>query len=159
MDQTAPPLRNVVAIPIPHEHAFTMRRLTWSTLAITAVMGACTSSWAFRRRSTRTTRRCTSTRSGSASRPCRLPRDRGVQLEAYEPSLDFPVRYRASSPSCSERWAGSSTSTRRVPSLPDVGILFFIMAFVLALDVGGALLVELIVLPRKKAGVYDSRSH
>jgi hypothetical protein len=43
--------------------------------------------------------------------------------------------------------------------LPDLGVLFLIVAFVLALDVAAALLVELIVLPRKKAGVYDSRSH
>ncbi|MGZ6299166.1 MAG: hypothetical protein ACXWMN_01575, partial [Candidatus Limnocylindria bacterium] len=43
-------------------------------------------------------------------------------------------------------------------ALPDLGLGLFLVAFLFIFDVGAAILVELIVLPRKQAGIYDGRS-
>ena len=161
MDQTASPLRNVVAIPIPHEHAFTMRRLAWWTLAITAVMGALYFLVGFPPAFDTYYQKMYfhAVGLGIAALAAYLVIE-AFELEAHEPSLDFPVRYRAFISVVFGALGGLVYLNRDVfASLPDVGVLFFIVAFVLALDVAAALLVELIVLPRKKAGVYDSRSH
>ncbi len=81
-------------------------------------------------------------------------------LEAYEPPVDFPIRYRAF---LAVVFGGIGGLLAISPSvwtgLPDLGMVFFVIAFVLVADVGGAMLVELIVLPRKRAGVYSGDSH
>jgi hypothetical protein len=80
-------------------------------------------------------------------------------LETYEPPLDFPIRYRAFIAVVFGALGGLVYLNRDVfASLPDVGVGLFIVAFLLIFDVSAALLIELIVLPRKKAGIYDSRS-
>jgi hypothetical protein len=161
MDLTASPLRHVEAIPLAHEHAFTMRRLAWWTLAITAVMGALYFLVGFPPAFDGYYAKMYFHAIGLGI--AALAADLVVEafdLEAYEPALDFPVRYRAFMSVVFGALGGLVYLNRDVfASLPDLGVLFLIVAFVLALDVAAALLVELIVLPRKKAGVYDSRSH
>jgi hypothetical protein len=161
MDLTASPLRDVVAIPLVHEHAFTMRRLAWWTLAITAVMGALYFLVGFPPAFDGYYAKMYfhAIGLGIAALAAYLVVE-AFDLEAYEPALDFPIRYRAFISVVFGALGGLAYLNRDVfASLPDVGVLFLIVAFVLALDVAAALLVELIVLPRKKAGVYDSRSH
>jgi hypothetical protein len=161
MDLTASPLRHVEAIPLAHEHAFTMRRLAWWTLAITAVMGALYFLVGFPPAFDGYYAKMYfhAIGLGIAALAAYLVVE-AFDLEAYEPALDFPVRYRAFMSVVFGALGGLVYLNRDVfASLPDLGVLFLIVAFVLALDVAAALLVELIVLPRKKAGVYDSRSH
>jgi hypothetical protein len=80
-------------------------------------------------------------------------------LERHEPPLDFPLSYRAFGAVVLAALGGLvflSPSLSR--ALPHVGMLLFIGAFVLTADVGGALLVELVVLPRKLGGTYNPES-
>jgi hypothetical protein len=160
MDQTMDQLRDLRAIALPHEHAFTMKRLAWWTLAITAVMGALYFLVGFPPAFDTYYAKMYfhAVGLGIAALAAYLVIE-VFELEAYEPALDFPVRYRAFISVVFGALGGLVYLNRDVfGSLPDIGVLFFIVAFVLALDVAAALLVELIVLPRKKAGVYDSRS-
>jgi hypothetical protein len=80
-------------------------------------------------------------------------------LERHEPPLDFPLSYRAFGAVVLAALGGLvllSPSVSR--ALPHVAMVLFIGAFLLIADVGGALLVELVVLPRKLAGTYDPES-
>jgi hypothetical protein len=82
------------------------------------------------------------------------------ELERFEPPLDLPISYRAFGAVISAALGGLVFLFPSVSrALPHVGMLLFICAFLLILDVGGALLIELLVLPRKLAGAYRSESH
>jgi hypothetical protein len=160
MDQTVAQLRDLRAITLPHEHAFTMKRLAWWTLAITAVMGALYFLVGFPPAFDTYYQKMYfhAVGIGIAALAAYLVIE-AFGLEAYEPPLDFPIRYRAFISVVFGALGGLVFLNRDVfAALPDVGVVFLIVAFVLILDVAAALLVELIVLPRKKAGVYDSRS-
>ncbi len=81
-------------------------------------------------------------------------------LERHEPPLDLPMSYRAFWAVILAALGGLVFLSPSVSNaLPHVGMLLFICAFLLILDVGGALLIELVVLPRKLAGTYRSESH
>jgi hypothetical protein len=161
MDLTVDQPRVVTAATLTHEHAFTMKRLAWWTLAITAVMGALYFVVGFPPAFDGYYAKMYfhAVGLGIAALAAYLVIE-AFGLEAYEPNLDFPVRYRAFISVVFGALGGLVLLNRDVfAALPDVGVLCMIVAFVLAFDVAAALLVELIVLPRKKAGVYDSRSH
>ena len=152
--------RELRAITWTHEYAFPMRTLAWWTLAIAAVMGGLyflvgfppTFDGYFQKMYFH------AVGLGLAALGAYLVIDT-FELEAYEPPLDFPLRYRAFLSVVFGALGGLVFLNKDVfAALPDIGVGLFVAAFLLAFDVAGALLVELIVLPRKKAGIYDTRS-
>ncbi|HEY5520107.1 MAG TPA: hypothetical protein VIK08_05565 [Candidatus Limnocylindrales bacterium] len=160
MDQTLDRPGVLKAVTFTHEYAFSMKRLAWWTLMITAVMGALyflvgvppALDNYFAKMYFHTIG------IGLAALAAYLVIDT-FDLESYEPPLDFPIRYRAFLSVVFGALGGLLFLNRDVfTSFPDVGVVLLVVAFVLIFDVAGALLVELIVLPRKKAGVYDTRS-
>jgi hypothetical protein len=160
MDETLIQPRELRAITSTHEYAFPMKVLVSWTLAITAVMGALYFLVGFPPAFDTYYEKMFfhSIGIGLAALAAYLVVD-VFGLEAYEPALDFPIRYRAFLSVVFGGLGGLVLLDRDVfKALPDVGVLLFIVAFLLIFDVSAALLVELIVLPRKKAGVYESRS-
>ncbi len=80
-------------------------------------------------------------------------------LEVDEPRIDFPLSVRA--------WvavllAAGGGIIYIFPALnaalPDVGLGLYVVAFILLADVGGALYVELMLMPRKRYGSYNPRA-
>jgi hypothetical protein len=161
MDLTVNRPLGLRALPSTHEHAFTMKRLAWWTLAITAVMGGLYFLIGFPPAFDTYYAKMYfhAIGIGIAALAAYLVIN-AFELEAYEPPLDFPIRYRAFIAVVFGGLGGLVLLSPDVfKALPDIGVMFFLVAFVLIFDVAAALLVELIVLPRKKAGVYDSKSH
>ncbi len=78
-------------------------------------------------------------------------------LQRHEPPLDFPISYRAFA---AVLFAAAGGIFYLSPALDafvtDIPLGLFIVAFILIADVGGALFVELLFLPRKLAGMYSS---
>jgi hypothetical protein len=160
MDLTVDRPRELRAITSTHEYAFTMKRLGWWTLAITAVMGGLYFLIGFPPAFDTYYQKMYfhAIGLGIAALAAYLVID-VFDLEAYEPPLDFPTRYRAFIAVVFGALGGLVFLSRDVfAALPDIGVMLLLVGFVLIFDVSAALLVELIVLPRKKAGVYDSRS-
>jgi len=160
MAQTFVQPREVRAITFTHEYAFTMKRLAWWTLVITAVAAAAYALVGFPPSFDTYFSKMYfhAIGIGIAALAAYLVLD-VFDLEAYEPALDFPIRYRAFVSVVFAALAGLVFLNRDVfLALPDIGVLLFTIAFILAFDVTAALLVELIILPRKKAAIYDSRS-
>lgn len=81
-------------------------------------------------------------------------------LQKNEPPLDFPISYRAFG---AVLFAAAGAFFYLTPvldtSLPDIPLGLIIVAFILIGDVGGALFIQLVFLPRKIAGTYDSKTH
>lgn len=145
-----------------HAHHLSLRTLTWTTLAITAVMGGLFFAVGFPPAFDTFYEKMYfhSIGIGIAAMLCFLMLET-FSLETYEPPVDFPIRYRAFLAVVFGAIGGLFAINPSVwTGLPDVGMLFFVVSFVLVADVGGALLVELFLLPRKKAGTYrgDSRN-
>ena len=160
MAQTFVQPREVRAITFTHEYSFTMRRLAWWTLVITAVAAAAYALVGFPPSFDTYYQKMYfhAIGIGIAALAAYLVLD-VFDLEAYEPALDFPIRYRAFISVAFAGLGGLLFLNRDVfLALPDIGILLMTIAFILAFDVTAALLVELIILPRKKAATYDSRS-
>jgi hypothetical protein len=160
MDLTVDQPRELRAITSTHEYAFTMKRLAWWTLAITAVMGALYFLIGFPPAFDTYFEKIYfhAIGIGIAALAAYLVID-VFDLEAFEPPLDFPIRYRAFIAVVFGALGGLVLLSPDVfRALPDIGVAFFLVAFVLIFDVSAALLIELIVLPRKKARVYDNRS-
>jgi hypothetical protein len=160
MDQTLDQPRGVRTVVLAHEHSLTMQRLAAWTLAITAVMGALFFLVGFPPAFDTFYEKMYfhAIGIGLAALAAYLVID-VFDLEAHEPPLDFPLRYRAFAAVLFGALGGLVYLDRDVfKALPDVGALLFVLAFLLAFDVAAALLVELLVLPRKVAGIYDSRS-
>jgi hypothetical protein len=81
------------------------------------------------------------------------------KLQRYEPPIDFPMVYRAFIAVILAALGGVVYLSPSVSdSLPDIGLLFFVISFVLMADVGGALLIELFLLPRKIAHSYNEET-
>jgi len=145
-----------------HAHHLSLRTLTWTTLAITAVMGGLFFALGFPPTFDTFYEKMYfhSIGIGIAALLCYLMLE-SFGLEAYEPPIDFPLRYRAFIAVVFGALGGLLAINSSVwANLPDVGMLFFVVAFILVVDVGGALFVELLLLPRKQAGNYrgDSRN-
>ena len=160
MDLTVDRPRELRAITSTHEYAFTMKRLGWWTLAITAVMGGLYFLVGFPPAFDTYFEKMYfhAIGIGIAALVAYLVLD-VFELEAHEPALDFPIRYRAFLALVFGALGGLVFLSRAVfNALPDVGVLLFVVAFLLIFDVSAALLIELIILPRKKSGIYENRS-
>jgi hypothetical protein len=145
-----------------HAHHLSLKTLTWATLGITAVMGGLFFLLGFPPTFDTFYEKMYfhAIGIGIAALLAYLMLDT-FGLEDYEPPIDFPIRYRAFLAVVFGAIGGLMALNASIwTGLPDVGMVFFVIAFVLVADVGGAMLVELFVLPRKKAGVYsgDSRN-
>jgi hypothetical protein len=143
-----------------HSHSFSLRALTWATLAITAVMGVLFFAVGFPPAFDTFYEKMYfhAIGIGIAALAVYLILET-FKLEAYEPPLDFPIRYRAILAVAFGAIGGLIALNPSVwRSLPQIGMVFFTISFVLIFDVGAALLVELFVMPRKKAGVYTGTS-
>ncbi len=147
---------------ITYRHRYvSTKRLTWLTMAITAAMGALYFVIGFPPAFDTFHEKMYfhSVGIGLAALAAYLIIG-AFDLERHEPPLDFPLSYRAFGSVVLAALGGLvflSPTLDRV--LPHIGMLAFIAAFVLIADVGGALLVELFVLPRKLAGTYRAQSH
>ncbi|MGA3110003.1 MAG: hypothetical protein ABSD99_11260 [Candidatus Bathyarchaeia archaeon] len=76
-------------------------------------------------------------------------------LQRYEPPIDFPIAYRAYAAVIFAAAGGIFyLSPTLYNSVPDVPLGLFVVAYILIGDVGGALFVQLAILPRKRAGKY-----
>ena len=145
-----------------HAHHLSLKVLTWATLAITAVMGGLFFLVGFPPAFDTFYEKMYfhSIGIGIAALLAYLMLET-FGLEDYEPPIDFPIRYRAFLAVVFGAIGGLFAISPAIwTGWPDVGMVFFVIAFVLVADVGGAMLVELFVLPRKQAGVYrgDSRN-
>ena len=81
------------------------------------------------------------------------------KLQRFEPPIDFPMVYRAFIAVVLAALGGLVYVNPTVSnSLPDVGFLLFVLAFILIADVGGALFIELFLLPRKLAHSYSEQT-
>ncbi len=81
------------------------------------------------------------------------------KLQRFEPPLDFPMVYRAFIAVVFAALGGLVFLNQSVSnSLPDIGVLLMLVAFILMADVGGALFIELFLLPRKVAHSYNEQS-
>jgi hypothetical protein len=160
MDRTLGRPGDLPAITFTHEYAFPMRRLAWWTLAITALMGALYFAVGFPPAFDTYYEKMYfhAIGIGIGALAAYLVIE-VFELERWEPPIDFPIRYRAFLAVVFGALGGLVYLDRDLfAALPDIGILLFVVAFALIFDVTAALLVELIVLPRKKAGIYESRS-
>jgi hypothetical protein len=81
------------------------------------------------------------------------------KLQRFEPPIDFPIVYRAFIAVVLGALGGLVyLSPSLSDSLPDIGLLLFVIAFLLLADVGGALFIELFLLPRKLALSYNEET-
>ena len=144
-----------------HAYTFPLKALTWGTLAIAAVMGALYFVVGFPP--------AFDTFAGSmyfhavgiglAALASYLVID-AFELQRYEPPMDFPIAYRAFIGVVFAALGGLLLLNPTVwNDLPDLGMVCFTVGFVLIGDVGGALFIELLLLPRKKANLYCCESH
>jgi hypothetical protein len=75
-------------------------------------------------------------------------------LRKYEPGLDMPLYYRALSAVLFGALGGILFLIPETQGLRGLPMGFTFLGLLMIADAGGALLIELILLPRKKAGVY-----
>ena len=144
-----------------HSHSFSLKGLTWTTLAITAVMGVLFFALGFPPAFDTFYEKMYfhAIGIGIAALVAYLMLDT-FKLEDYEPPLDFPIRYRAFMAVVFGAIGGLLALSPAVwRDLPQIGMIFFVISFVLIGDVGAAMLIELFLLPRKRAGVYNGQSH
>lgn len=77
-------------------------------------------------------------------------------LQKYEPPIDFPMSYRAFAAVVFAAVGGIFYLSPVLDgAVPDVPLGLFVVAFILIGDVGGALFIQLVILPRKQAGTYN----
>lgn len=79
-------------------------------------------------------------------------------LQKYEPPIDFPIAYRAFAAVVFAAVGGIFYLNPILDAaVPDIPLGLFVVAFIVIGDVGGALLVQLLIFPRKLAGTYDPK--
>jgi hypothetical protein len=79
-------------------------------------------------------------------------------LQKYEPPIDFPISYRAYAAVVFATVGGIFyLSPTLDAAFPDIPLGLYVVAFILIGDVGGALFVQLLILPRKQAGTYSPK--
>jgi hypothetical protein len=75
-------------------------------------------------------------------------------LRKYEPGLDMPLYYRALSAVLFGAIGGALFLIPQTQNLRGLPMGFTFLGLLMIADAGGALFIELLLLPRKKAGVY-----
>ena len=79
-------------------------------------------------------------------------------LQRYEPPIDFPMAYRSFAAVIFAAVGGIFYLNPILnAAVPDVPLGLFVVAFILIGDVGGALFIQLAILPRKQAGTYSPK--
>jgi hypothetical protein len=79
-------------------------------------------------------------------------------LQRHEPPIDFPIAYRAFAAVLFSAVGGIFyLSPILDAAVPDIPLGLFVVAFILIGDVGGALFIQLLILPRKQAGTYQPK--
>ena len=79
-------------------------------------------------------------------------------LQKYEPPIDFPISYRAYAAVVFAAVGGIFyLSPTLDAAFPDIPLGLYVVAFILIGDVGGALFVQLLLMPRKRAGTYEPK--
>lgn len=79
-------------------------------------------------------------------------------LQKYEPPIDFPISYRAFAAVVFAAVGGIFYLNPILDAaVPDIPLGLFVVAFILIGDVGGALFIQLVILPRKQAGTYTPK--
>jgi hypothetical protein len=144
-----------------HVYTFSLKTLTWGTLAITALMGLLYFAIGFPPAfdTFYESMYFHAVGIGLAALAAYLVMDT-FDLQRYEPPMDFPISYRAFIGVAFAAVGGILTINPTVwKDLPDLGMLFYLTAFILLFDVGGALFIELLLLPRKQANAYCCESH
>ena len=144
-----------------HEYLFSLKFLTWATLAIVAVMGVLYFAIGFPPAFDGYFAKMYfhAIGIGLAALAVYLV-IHAFKLQRYEPPIDFPIVYRAFIAVVLGALGGLVYLSPSVSNaLPDVGLVLFTVAFVLIGDVGGALFIELFLLPRKLARSYNEQSH
>jgi hypothetical protein len=143
-----------------HEYLFSLKFLTWATLAIVAVMGALYFLLGFPPAFDTYYEKMYfhAIGIGLAALATYLV-IHTFKLQRYEPPIDFPMVYRAFIAVVFAALGGLVyLSPSLSDSLADIGLLFFSIAFILIADVGGALFIELFLLPRKLAHSYSEQT-
>jgi hypothetical protein len=78
------------------------------------------------------------------------------ELQKYEPPIDFPISYRAFGAVIFAAVGGVFfLNPTLYAALPDIPLGLMVVAFILIGDVGGALFIQLLILPRKRAKTYN----
>ena len=76
-------------------------------------------------------------------------------IQKYEPPIDFPISYRAFAAVMFAAVGGLFYLNPLLDaSFTDIPLGLYIVAFILIGDVGAALFIQLLILPRKQAGTY-----
>ena len=79
-------------------------------------------------------------------------------LQKYEPPIDFPISYRAFAAVIFAAAGGIFyLSPILDASFPDIPLGLYVVAFIFIGDVGGALFIQLLIMPRKQAGTYSPK--
>lgn len=77
-------------------------------------------------------------------------------LERHEPKLDLPISYRTFAAVLFSAAGGVFYLPGVATAFAGLGLVLMVFSFVMIGDSGSALFIELFILPRKLAGVYDS---
>jgi hypothetical protein len=154
---SSPPER-IPKIPYSTQHKLPLKTLSWTTLLITLVMAALYVLLGFPVTfdSYYQIMYFHSIGIGIAALAVYLVVET-FDLEAEEPKIDFPLPVRAW---IAVLFAAIGGVIYLFPALnqalPDVALGLYVVAFILLADVGGALYIELMLMPRKRYGVYDA---
>lgn len=143
--------------PYSIQHFLPLRTVTWATLAVTVVMAALFGIMGFPPTLTEYYRSMYFHSIGIGVAALAVYAVIwAFDLEAHEPRIDFPLATRAWVATLFAAVGGLIYINPGIQAyLSDIGLGLFVVAFILMADVGGALFIELMFLPRKKAGVYE----
>jgi hypothetical protein len=79
-------------------------------------------------------------------------------IQKHEPPIDFPISYRAFAAVLFAAVGGVFyLSPILDAAFPDIPLGLYVVAFILIGDVGGALFIQLLILPRKQARTYKAK--
>ncbi len=148
-------------LPYSTQHRLPLKTLAWSTVAITLVMAALYALLGFPVSLVNSFYQSMYFHSigiGLAALAVYMVIG-AFDLEVNEPKIDFPLSFRAW---VAVLFAAGGGIVYLFPglnaALPDVGFGMYIVAFILLADVGGALYVELMLMPRKRFGGYNPKA-
>jgi len=154
-------VEEVLQVSSVHRYRLSLKTLTWTTLAVTVVMAGLYALMGLPPALEGYYEKMYfhSVAIGIAALASYLVID-VFQLQKHEPPLDFPISYRAFAAVIFAAVGGVIYLFPALDAaLPDIGLGMFVVAFILMGDVGGALFIQLMLMPRKKAGTYDPEAN